>query len=236
MNIAICDDCKYDRSYIKNILNMCCTKKNYCYTIYEYCSGEDLIIHYKKGLYNIIFIDIFMYCLNGIKTAEEILKIDPDCCIVFITCSKEFALDAFHVGAINYLVKPFSKEEILESLLRYEKFYSGFHKYLNIEINGISQIIRQKSIYYIEVQSNYCYIHLENKIYKCRITLKDIIDKLYDSPNFIQTHKSYMVNSEYIFHFEKHNIILNNNVIIPVSRSFEKHFKDNFNNYINSKL
>ena len=90
------------------------------------CEGIDEVVPYKSAVdayqwvtdnsVDIAFLDIMMDEADGISLAMEIKNVNPDCKIVFVSGSRDFALDAFQVYASGYLLKPLVKEEV-EALL-----------------------------------------------------------------------------------------------------------------------
>jgi len=192
MKVAICEDSKYDLIEIKNAINVYCKQTNHICSIFEFNCGEELIKTYKKGLFDIILLDIFMKNLNGIETAENIRKIDNNCCIVFITCSTDYSLDAFRVEALDYLVKPISLSNISRCLSRYIRLYGDSDKYIEIKEDGISKNISSNHIFYIEVCSNYCYVHTDKKVYKQITALTTLSSQTNKIPQFARCHKGYI--------------------------------------------
>ncbi len=68
--------------------------------------------------YDLLFLDIQMPGLSGIELARELQKLSPRPRVIFTTAYQEFALDAFRVGAVDYLLKPFDEDRLAEALGR----------------------------------------------------------------------------------------------------------------------
>lgn len=81
-------------------------------------SGEEAIEKYKQEKPDLVFMDIKMPGMNGIVALEEIMKIDPKAKVVMCTALKEKSQEerAMKAGAVGYITKPFTKEEILNVL------------------------------------------------------------------------------------------------------------------------
>ncbi|KYG91308.1 response regulator [Metasolibacillus sp. FSL K6-0083] len=74
---------------------------------------------------DIIFADIEMPVLNGLELAEKIQEIQPDVEVVFITGYDRYAIDAFNVHAIDYMLKPVRKERLHKTMTRLQSIYSN---------------------------------------------------------------------------------------------------------------
>ncbi|MCR5595442.1 MAG: LytTR family DNA-binding domain-containing protein [Lachnospiraceae bacterium] len=115
MRIAICDDSKIDAKRINWALM---DLSNDLETDY-YPSGHDLIDALKNGeKFDAVFLDVYMPGEFGVDVAEQLKAISPRTDIIFCTSSKEHAVDAFKVEAIDYLVKPFEEIDVVKALAR----------------------------------------------------------------------------------------------------------------------
>ena len=121
MNIAICDDVYQDKHCLFNSLSSFCATNYFDAAITEYDSGEALVETFAKGMFDIIFLDIYMNGLSGIDTAKKIRDIDKECLLVFVTSSNEHAVEGFAVNALHYLIKPISAEKLAEVFARCQK-------------------------------------------------------------------------------------------------------------------
>ena len=110
MRIAICDD---EREEIVKIQNMIAGIQGN-YQVDTYHSGRALLEAAADAKYDIVFCDIYMKDGNGLDTAKELLALSPDTANVFITSSKEHAVEAFSIQALHYLVKPVRQEDVVE--------------------------------------------------------------------------------------------------------------------------
>lgn len=144
--------------------------------------------------------------------------------ILFLTAVSEkvsYALSNFH--CYNYITKPYSSNEVIDQLR--QMMLTGF---INIEsvlitdINRIKHRIAQNKIYYIEAKSHLIVFYTQNGIISTRETnFERILDELTD--NFIQCHKKYIINKNYVSSYDKVNRYLRLNTdSIPVSRTYKE--------------
>ena len=118
MRIAVCDDNKLDAKRIEWALLDIGKDMDISY----YPSGHDLLDEMKKrderDQFDVIFLDIYMPGENGIDVADSIKEISSSTDIIFSTSSKEHAIEAFRVRAIDYLVKPYEEIDIIKAFAR----------------------------------------------------------------------------------------------------------------------
>lgn len=120
LKFALCDDSVYDTNYIKKALQNAANYFSLESQIDCYPDGESLIQSIENGcVYQLIFLDIYMYKLDGIKTARKLRTLLPEAHIAFLTTSRDFTFDAFDLNALHYLVKPVTSEQIQECLVRF---------------------------------------------------------------------------------------------------------------------
>lgn len=199
-----------------------------------------MIQEYKPDL---IFLDIQMPRINGFELLEII---DNPPLIIFSTAHDEYAIKAFELNAIDYLLKPYNRERFnnatnkalkqiaLGSIQQIPKdFAFQNNNYLNriVAKNGSNvQIIPTDSIVYLESADDYIFIHCE----KGKI-LKQVRMKYYEEhlnpETFIRVHRSYMVNLEMVDKIElyskdNYHLILKSGATIPASRNGYKKLKE----------
>ena len=164
---------------------------------------------------DVVFLDIEMPGINGIELARKIANIDPEIQIVFVTAYEQYALKAFEVSAVHYLLKPLSQEKINEAVNR-------VHRVLRMnEIKGeigkpdivpgkISPsdritvkdrdnviIIKISDIIYLKSESGKTTLVTKKGSYESRNGLQLWESRLKEM-GFLRSHRSYIVNTAYI--------------------------------------
>jgi two-component SAPR family response regulator len=149
MNIMIVDD---EPLLVKNttetVLNF-----NFVKNIYGFTSPTKALEFIKTNKIHIALLDIEMPAINGLELAKKIHKLSPDTCIIFITSYSQYALDAFSVDAIAYLLKPFTESELEKALKRASTIvnHNINNEINNIQINtfdGFDVYINDKILYF----------------------------------------------------------------------------------------
>src|SRR5699024_1414684 len=156
---------------------------------------------------DLVFLDIQMPKINGFEMLE-LIEEKPK--IIFTTAFDEYALKAFETGAIDYLLKPFSKErfkQAVEKCLAHspknppkaiEEYTSDMPERQNrivVKDHNEIQIIPAEQINYIEAYDDYVKIHTKTKKYLKNTTMK-YLEKILNSKLFIRIHRSYIINVE----------------------------------------
>lgn len=165
------------------------------------CHGStELASNLLQEHYDIYLLDVVMPGLNGIELAKEIRSSDKAADIIFLTSSPEFAVESYTVKASNYLVKPVSRDRLVEALddimrTRTEdrdsclvlKSSVGVHKVHISEIIYI-EALNRKVVYYLR----------NNSQITCVEKFASVCDQLLQHPEFLLAHRSFLVNMNYI--------------------------------------
>lgn len=198
--------------------------------------GIELIDSLKP---NLVFLDIAMPVMNGFEMLQHVTHHDFE--IIFTTAYDEYAIKAFKVNAIDYLLKPIDVAELCEAVNKAKNKFDKNEDYNKIEkllkifgkptikkekialpIDGKISMIPFASIIYCESESNYTYIYLaDNKKVLLSKTLKDI-EKLLDHPDFFRVQNSFLVNLNHIKEYirgEGGELIMSNGDEVRVSRN-----------------
>ncbi|QUH24716.1 LytR/AlgR family response regulator transcription factor [Serpentinicella alkaliphila] len=227
LTIAICDDdhVQVDLIY-KYILKS--PIKRYDKEIIKTYEGEKLLEIIRCKKIDIIFLDIEMKGMNGIEVAREIRKINDEIVIIFLTGYKGYALDAFSVKSLDYVIKPIYEDEFnitLDKALRRvdeSRAYKGKNDYF--VVRNKDEIIRLKydEIFFFEKQQRKIKIYSHKGNFMFNGTIRDLECQLEDVC-FLQCHQGYLVNMNKLFLFRKDEIFFRDiEKTVPVSRRYKK--------------
>lgn len=217
----------------------------------EYDNGFDGLKAVNELKPDVIFLDVQMPKLTGFEMLE-VLEHNPE--VIFTTAYDQYAIQAFEQNAVDYLLKPFSKDRFNEAIgkleNRMEKVQNqqdakGSIDKLKIHLaesdekmhrvvikkSGKIHVISTKNISYLEAQDDYVMIYTNEGKFLKQQTMK-FFEKHLDSEQFVRVHRSYIVNVtniERIEPYEKSNyiLILKDGNKVPVSRSGMQVLKEN---------
>lgn len=203
----------------------------------EYADGFSAIRAINKNRPDLIFLDIQIPKISGMEMME-LLDYQP--AIIFTTAFDEYAIKAFEVNGLDYLLKPYSRERFSQALektrIRIEKEFGSMHKSGAMIIDPVESIHRVvvksgtqihvipvSEILYMEAQDDYVMIHTMENRYLKQQTMKFYEEHL-DPSEFIRVHRSYIVaidKIEKLEHYEKesYRLFLVNGTRTPVSRN-----------------
>jgi len=218
MNIAICEDNAADAAELRAILDRYIEQNGYASEISAFGSGEDLLAAFSPGLFDIIFMDVYMGGMTGIDAAKKIRDVDPGCALVFITSSADHSLESYSVRGSAYVVKPIDEAKVLEALVTCRDIFLRNARYIEIRVERSDMKIPLIKIYYIESKSNDALFQTVSGGYKTRMTLDDIEQRLGGRP-FYRCHQSYIVNTSHIQQLDGNDVVLKNGDRIPMRKS-----------------
>lgn len=229
MKIAICDDDMIFLNTISILIEKWAKKHNLKLILYRFTNGDELLssVTLQNEYIDLIFLDIIMPLLNGIETAKELRNNNQIVPIIFLTTSKEFAVDSYEVKAFHYLIKPIMEEKLFTVL---DDFLITFEKPHEIFIAQTSFgfcKINVSNIDYLEAQNKHVNVYLSNGTI---VEIRELFSKCETffslEKGFFKCHRSYIVNLKCIEQFTKTQIHTNNKAFIPISRNSYVTFKE----------
>jgi len=194
----------------------------------------------------LVFLDIQMPKLNGFEMLEVA---EPTPSVIFTTAFDEYAMRAFETNAVDYLLKPFSKErfdkaiqkwmgqrattnvpEKNELLLNSPNKHSEEQNRIAVKFGNKISIIPAQDIYYIEAYDDYVKIFTEKDYFLKKKTM-NYFEQTLSATDFLRVHRSFIVQLQHITRIEpyeknSHVALLRNGKKIPLSRSGYSRLKD----------
>ena len=187
---------------------------------------------------DVIFLDVQMPKINGFEMLE-LIEQPPE--VIFTTAFDEFAIRAFESHAVDYLLKPFSKERFdkaiqkitaqnpvsreqqTQSLLESASQTPAQQNRVVVKTGGKIKIIPAPDILFLEAADDYVKVHTKDGVFLKNKTMAHF-EKQLDPQQFVRTHRSYMVNVQQItridpYEKEAHIAILRTGNQVPVSKS-----------------
>ena len=224
MRIAVIDDIAQDRTAAINLTKeYFIQRKEYeKMEIFfdEYDSGEAFLNSYIKGLYDILFLDIYMKSLTGIDIARQVSLIDENCHIIFLTSSDEYYPESYEVHAKGYVTKP-----LKESSFTFCNVMDYIMKQLSMQFSGINVILNGEEIFcpfkeilYFEVNNRKLYFHFLEKTIEVSGKYLDYSNDLLKDTRFLECYRNLIINMDYIQNCDENNFFIKNNEKLPISR------------------
>ncbi|MBD5540760.1 MAG: response regulator transcription factor [Lachnospiraceae bacterium] len=229
MKIAICDDEIYFIDAICPLLEQWAKERGIKLTLYRFTNGDDLVEAHRKECMDLIILDIIMPLLNGMDIAREIRNTNQTIPIIFLTTSREFAVDSYEVKAFHYLIKPVDRTKLFPVLDDFLKTCNRSKASFTAKTaDGFCRIVIA-DVDYLEAQNKQVLVHLTGGR---TIVIRELFSKCAEvfSPEngFCCCHRSYIVNLNNVEQFSKTEVITTNKAVIPLSRSNYVAFKGTY--------
>jgi two-component system, LytTR family, response regulator len=192
-------------------------------------SAEEALPFIEKEKVDILFLDIDMPGLNGIEFRKKALEI-PVC--IFITAHPEHAVESFEIETLDFIVKPLKLDRFAQTISRIEEFMEIKLKASLFEasIGGDTIYIKEgheqtkvklHEILYLEALKDYTLVITDKKRHCVLSSIGNLLKEDHFQ-SFIRIHRSFAVQKQFIQKINSTEIILNNNITIPVGRSYKE--------------
>ncbi len=227
LNVIILEDDVTHAMQLKQLLEQWSKQNNISISLRHFFNDKD----FSGNSYDedeLFFIDIELGSANGMDIAKRLRK-DGFCGnIIFLTAFSEYVFDGYHVQALDYLLKPISREKLeqcMKPILR--NMEGSYHVYrtktetVKIPYNKILAFTSFRHYVDIITQSN------DNvTCYRQKITLRDLQDQLPEE--FVRCHRTIIININKVMKLTHKDVTLSDNSVYPVSESYLKNIQDAF--------
>jgi two-component system, LytTR family, response regulator LytT len=235
----IVDDEPLARDELKYLLN----RSGQVEILGESDNMADCLTDIKVLKPDLVFLDIELADDNGISIARQLETLERAPAIVFATAYDEYALQAFNLNAVDYILKPFDEERIQRTLGKIKKMQKLGNKHtpsqssMNQQMNGKIAVLTDErivllpiaDIVYLESNEGKCNIVTLSQTYKVADALV-VLEKKLTTSKFFRVHRSFIVNVDHIIEIEPwfnstYNLLLKDSSKVPVSRTYVKELK-----------
>lgn len=220
LSIAICNNQPAQRKQLKQTLEVMFQLRGESFNLKETINGESLIDSLMTATFDLIFLDVDLYGIQGIRIAKLIREKAPQSLLIFVTDRTDFIFQGQDVRAFNYLLKPINHDKLVTVINQaLKEISSQKHNYLTIQR-------RRGTIRLPLMTTTYFYSDKRQVIAVTRTGDVSFYDKLdnieKELPDFfIRIHKSYLVNLNDIL-FVNASTVQCGDELLPISRSYQK--------------
>lgn len=221
LSIAVCDDeviecCNMARK-IKEILE---EMKIPC-IVRQFCNGREFLQALES--FDIVFLDIIMQDLDGMKTAQMFRRKASDKILVFVSSSREYVFEAYDVEAFQYLLKPVDDKKlkgVLQKAVRKTEKHS--QEFIIVSRERQKKKLFLDDIYYFEIKGRVVDVHGPEGIFTYYEKIGELENKLLGK-GFFRCHKSYLINLKYVDGYNRQELVLENGEkIVIAKRRYDK--------------
>lgn len=184
-----------------------------------------------------VFLDIRMPGTDGLELASALRRQPVPPSVVFVTAHDDRAVDAFDLGAIDYLLKPLRPERLAESLRRVCAARSPApepvavpteEEVIPVELAGRTTMLPRAEVRWVEAQGDYARLHTAETSHLIRVPLSVLADRWADA-GFVRIHRSYLVSLRDVRELRLTGsgyVVLTGDRELPVSRRHTRELKD----------
>jgi two-component system, LytTR family, response regulator len=205
--------------------------------------GPEAVLAIRAQRPDVVFLDVQMPGMNGFEVIEA-LGVEATPAVVFVTAYDEFALAAFEVAAVDYLLKPFTAERLRKALARALDTTAlreaGREPLARLVGEGLGRgprslerlllregermlLVPVAEIVRLSAEGNYVRVHTVSRSHELRETLAHLEERL--DRRFVRVHRSEIVNLDFVGEIQKHAhgdliAVLRNGDAVRVSRRY----------------
>ncbi|MBL7963892.1 MAG: response regulator transcription factor [Flavobacteriales bacterium] len=186
-------------------------------------NGQEAVDTIIKSRPDLLFLDVEMPGMNGFQVLEQLHRLNghgPVPFVVFVTAHDHYALKAFDVNAVDFLLKPYDDERFSASLEKAKRWMdlrtsskltgklmdlvrehmhanSEYTEHFTIREKGREHKVRVDDILYLRAEGNYLCLQLKDRHHLYRMTMNAVESEL-DPARFLRIHRSYIVNTVHV--------------------------------------
>ena len=239
LHILIVDDEQPARKKIRSYL----TQEKSVDLVSEASNGIEAVRNIQKNKPDLVFLDIQMPGMNGFEVIQAV-GVENMPAVVFVTAYDQYAIDAFEVQAVDYLLKPYDQARFRKSFRRGLKWIDSENentmmvkrlleeikkekkhlKTIMVNVGPRYFFVQTREIIYISAEEKYVNLHTEKETYLIRETMSNM-EKRLDPSTFTRIHRSTIINTDFIQEIQPWShgdyiVILKNGTKLILSRRF----------------
>ena len=235
LRIAICDDMPQELERAGSLLGKYAREHmNDEIKTQSFSSPLELLTHAaEKGGFDVLLLDIYMPGIMGTEAARELRAMGDQCQIVFLTTSRDHAVDAFSLDAAHYLVKPYSDKEFFAALDKVMDILAMKNEaYITLKSTDGIRRIDLGSFVYSETDSHMQKIYLkDSSVIYARKSSTELFELLEAEQRFYKCGSTYIINMDYIVELTSRNVIFSTSTKIPMLSRKYTDFKQRYMDY-----
>ncbi len=214
--IAVCDDEIVECDKIAKKIREILTEIKVPCTIKQFYSGRDLL--QSPESFDVIFLDIIMSGLDGMRTAQIVRKKAYDKILVFMSASRDYVFDAYDVEAFQYLLKPVDEKKLRSVLQRIVlKTQERSQAFIIISRERQNKKLLLDEIFYFEIRGRMIDVHGTDGVFSYYGQI-GALEKELKEKGFCRCHKSYLVNLKHVDVYNRQEMVLDNGERIVIAK------------------
>ena len=238
LRIAICDDISTELRHVVGLTNEYLAARNQSAHIREYSHPDALLTACEAETFHIFLLDMVMPMISGLELGRGIRRMNTDAQIIYITTEPGFALDAYSVNPLNYLLKPVDRGVFFAAMdLAAEKVGFGEETVVTVKTrDGLRTLSTDRVVLCEYMRHTVIYTSVSGeKVETSTISgsFAEHVAPLLSDRRFIQPHAAFVVNMHFVERLSKEGFSMKGGAFAPVSG---KQFSTVRNAYMSYRL
>lgn len=236
MRIAVIDDTKEERERLAAFIKESCTTSRIVCTLDEFESGEAFLAEFESEKYDAAFIDIYMPGINGMDTAQKIRESGDGCLIIFCTTSVEHAVQSYRVRAFDYLLKPYTDEQLADIFKACMRALKNRSAFIEVKSGWENAKVMLDDIIFTDYYNHYIQIHTAESVVRSHMSFPEFSKLLLIYPQFLCCYRNCIINMDKVSMLDERDFLMINGERIPIARGSKSELKHRYADYAFSKL
>lgn len=238
-HIALCDDEPIELEKTRALLNTYMTlHPDVSFEVQAYSSMTELLFEIDSPeTYDVLLLDIYMPKQTGIEGARQLRKRGFNGSIIFLTNSKEHAIDAFGVEATQYLVKPVEANYFYDVLDKsFRRIEKERRHFIALRTEKEIRRVAVRNIVYCETQGHSPCINLVGgEVLRSRIKLSELLDMVSEFEDFVPVGSIFIVNLSYVDTLTAKEMTLTTGKVLYLPRGSYRVLKEQYFKFYRDK-
>lgn len=238
MTIAIIDDFEPDRLRIAAYTKRFFVERTASEPrFFFYSEGEAFLTELFPEFFNLVLLDCCLKGMDGLETAKELRKTDKKTALIFVSYSRDFAIEGYSVDACGYLTKPFTYDTLSRV------FDAAIHRMPHIReaivvFDGqTDQKIFVDDIVYCDVVGHYSQLHLCNhQTIRIRMPFSTLSAIIRPFSRFLECYRGCIINMEHIKKSEELNFLMDTGERVPFRKKGQRTLLRKYSEYLFDKI
>lgn len=214
--IAVCDDEVIECSNMAKNIRKILDEMKESHVIRQFNSGQELLRATEQ--FDIIFLDIIMSGMDGMRAAHIFREKAFDRMIIFMSSSRSYVFEAYDVEAFQYLLKPIDEKKLKRVLQKaVQKIKSHSHDFILVSKERQKQKIFLDDIYYFEIMGRVVYVHGTDGVFAYYEQM-GVLEECLKGKGFFRCHKSYLIHLKYVDVYNRQEAILDNGERVVIAK------------------
>ena len=233
LRIAVCDDHEEELAVCASHIHRYLTETGKEAAVKQFHHPDDLLVQAEKEPFHLYLLDVIMPMVNGIEVGLNIRSLDQQAQIIYLTTSREFAVDAYAVNAAHYLVKPYTEAAFHQAMDRaMAKLENVMYRTIQVkQVGGGLLSVDISDIRYIESQGHVQCLYLKNATAtEANRSLSRLGEMLEEQApgQFVSPYKGLIVNLAAIRSLDSSRMVLMSGEALPIAKRSYRTLKDQF--------